>query len=188
LAQDHGGPDRDARFAAVVERYGRLLRDAVARVFPRHLGLQFEDVEQEARLRLWKALESEREVRDLASYIYRVAATTTIDAIRRVKARREEPLELDDPAGPARPRPVPDGVDGEAVLGRRLLLEKVERVMAGLDGRRSQVLRLHFQGFTTTEMGALLGSSEASARNLLHRGLKELRERLREEGITYAGE
>ena len=163
MAHDHVGTDRDARFAAVVERYGRLLRDAIARVFPRRLGLQFEEIEQEARLRLWKALESERDVRDLASYIYKVAATTTIDAIRRVKARREEPLEAEDGDGPPRPRPLPEGLDGEAALDRRLLLEKVERVMAGLDGRRSQVLRLHFQGFTTTEMASLLGWSEPAA-------------------------
>jgi RNA polymerase sigma-70 factor, ECF subfamily len=180
--------DDDARFAAVVEQYGRLLRDAIARVCPRHLGLQFDDLEQEARVRLWKALRSEREVRDLASYIYKVAATTTIDAIRRLKARREQQLEPEDPEGAERPRPARGAEDGDRALDRRLLLEKVERVLDGMDGRRSRVLRLHLQGFTTTEMARLLGSTEPSARNLLHRGLQELRERLREEGITYAGD
>jgi RNA polymerase sigma-70 factor, ECF subfamily len=180
--------DDDGRFAAAVEQYGRLLRDAIARACPRHLGLQFDDLEQEARVRLWKALRSEREVRDLASYIYKVAATTTIDAIRRLKARREQQLEPEDPEATERAQPARDAGDGDQALDRRLLLEKVERVLGGLDGRRAQVLRLHLQGFTTTEMAALLGSTEPSARNLLYRGLKELRERLREEGITYAGD
>ena len=105
--------DDDARFAAVVEQYGRLLRDAIARVCPRHLGLQFDDLEQEARVRLWKALRSEREVRDLASYIYKVAATTTIDAIRRLKARREQQLEPEDPEATERAQPARDAGDGD---------------------------------------------------------------------------
>ena len=182
------GPDQDARFADVLEQYGRLLRDAIARACPRHLGLQFDDLEQEARLRLWKALRDERDIRDLASYIYRVAATTTIDAIRRLKARREEQLSSDGPDGLERPEPEREAVDGEETLDRRLLLDRVEGVLGRLEGRRSQVVRLHLQGFTTTEMASLLGSTEPSARNLLHRALKELREKLREEGITYAGD
>jgi DNA-directed RNA polymerase specialized sigma24 family protein len=116
-----------------------------------------------------------------------VATTTTIDAIRRLKARREE--QLDGEAGEAEwSGPVGEAAGGEQTLDRRLLLDKVEGVLGRLDGRRSRVVRLHLQGFTTTEMAALLGSTEPSARNLLHRGLKELRERLREEGITYAGD
>jgi RNA polymerase sigma factor (sigma-70 family) len=186
---DHDTPSGgDARFTAALEQYGRLLRDALARVCPRHLGLQIDDLEQEARLRLLKALRSERPIEGLASYIYKVAATTTIDAIRRLKVRREQ--QFPDEGEGAEPawHEAAQTPDGEGTLDRRLLLEKVERVLGVLEGRRAQVLRLHLQGFTTTEMAALLGSTEPSARNLLHRALKELRERLRDEGITYAGE
>jgi RNA polymerase sigma-70 factor (ECF subfamily) len=188
LGQDHRGPDDHARFLAVVEQYGRLLRDAIARACPRRLGLQTDELEQEARLRLWKALSGEREVRDPASYIYRVAATTAIDAIRRLKARREDQLDPEEPDGLPRAEPARVAAEGEAALDRRLLLEKVERVLGALDERRAQVVKLYLQGFTTVETAALLGSSEAAVRNLLHRALKELRERLREEGITYAGD
>lgn len=190
MAQDnHGGPEGDARFAAVVERYGRFLRQAIVKLCPRDLGLQYDDVEQEARLRLWTALRSERPIQDLASYIYRVAANATIDAIRRLKARREsqwgdEEAEAgSEPAGSRR-----EPADETRAIERRLLLEKVEGVVARLEERRRRVLRLHLQGFTTAEMGTLMGCTEPAARNLLHRALKELRERLEEEGIAYAGE
>ena len=83
---------RDAQFNLVVDEYGRFLSNAIAQLCPKDLGIQFSDIEQDAKLRLWRALESEREIRDLASYIYRIAATATIDAVRRVKARREEQL------------------------------------------------------------------------------------------------
>src|SRR5262245_41141974 len=91
----------EARWRALVEEYGRFLRRTVVRLCPRNMGLDFDDIEQEARVRLWHALRNEREITNPASYLYRIAATATIDAIRRVKARREEPLALpgdDDPA------------------------------------------------------------------------------------------
>jgi tetratricopeptide (TPR) repeat protein len=45
-------------------------------------------------LRLWRAIEAEREINFHGSYIYRIAVSVTINAIRRAKARREERLRL----------------------------------------------------------------------------------------------
>src|SRR6185503_14601532 len=88
--------DVEDRWRILLDQYGRLLRQAIARFRPQRLGVQTDDIEQEARIRLWRALRDERNITDPASYLYRVAATAAIDAVRRVKARREEPLP--DPA------------------------------------------------------------------------------------------
>jgi RNA polymerase sigma factor (sigma-70 family) len=180
----------DPKIAAVLAEYGRFLRQTLVRLCPRDLGLQLDDIEQEARIRLWKALQGERPIENLASYIYRTAANATVDAIRRAKARREQPLEPEDADGDPLPdvsaRAAPG--DDERALDRRLLLEKVEGVLSQLETRRVQVVRLHLQGFTTSEMAALIGTTEPSARNLLHRALRELRERLRDSGVDYAGD
>lgn len=189
VAPGTGKEGDDAQIAAVLEEYGRFLRQTLVRLCPRGLGLQLDDIEQDARIRLWKALQGERPIQDLASYIYRVAANATVDAIRRVKARREQPLEPEDADGD----PLPDlparaaAVD-ERTLDRRRLLEKIEGVLAQLETKRVQVVRLHVQGFTTSEMAGLLGITEPSARNLLHRAMRELRERLRESGVDHAGD
>src|SRR6185503_18484021 len=84
--------EAEARFDRIIVEYGTLLRNAIARVCPRDLGIQLDDVEQEARLRLWNGIKVEREIRDIPSYIYRVAMTTTIDAIRQARSRREKQL------------------------------------------------------------------------------------------------
>src|SRR5262245_30054597 len=89
----------ELQFDEIIVEYGEFLSRTIARLCPKELGIQFGDIEQEARLRLWRALEAEREIKDFASYIYRIAATTTIDAIRRAKARREEQLRLADDEG-----------------------------------------------------------------------------------------
>ena len=91
--------EAEVRFNAIVEEYGKYLRNVIGKLCPSDLGLQHTDIEQEARIRLWRALQSGREILDPASYIYRIVATTTIDAIRRVKARREEQLRVVEEEG-----------------------------------------------------------------------------------------
>ena len=176
----------------ILERYGSLLRGAIARSCPRNLGLQFDDIEQEARVRLWRALRTETEIEKPASYLYRVAVTATLDAVRRAVARREEQLwstvadpisaGLEDRAGAARVEPSP-----ESQAHHRLLLAKVQAVLRRMPARKRSAVGLHIRGFTPEEIARLLGWSEARARSLVYRGLKELRAKLAAEGIEYEG-
>jgi DNA-directed RNA polymerase specialized sigma24 family protein len=84
----------EVEFNAILEKYGAFLSHTIARVCPKDLGIQFDDMEQGARLRLWRAIESEREINFHGSYIYKIVMSVTINAIRRAKARREEQLRL----------------------------------------------------------------------------------------------
>jgi RNA polymerase sigma-70 factor (ECF subfamily) len=177
----------DERWRALIEQYGRYLRRVVTRLCPRDLGLSFDDVEQEARLRLWKALRDERKIDDPASYLYRIAATATIDAIRRVRARREEPLEDPDQEG-ANAMLADTAPSLERSADRSLLLQRIEQALEGVPPDRRRLLRLHLQGFTTQEIADLHGFSEPKVRNLVYRTLADLRERLRGLGIQYEGD
>ena len=94
--QEAAGPD--ARLQELLQRYGAFLRRTIAHVCPPELGLSCDDIEQEARIALWTVLKSEREIEFPGSYIYKVAVSATIRAIRRAKARREDPLPEDDEA------------------------------------------------------------------------------------------
>ena len=178
----------DERWRALIDQYGRYLRRIVTRLCPRNLGLNFDDVEQEARLRLWKALRDERKIDDPASYLYRIAATATIDAVRRVRARREEPLEDESEAAPRAAVLVHPGPSLERSTGRSLLLQRIEQVLSGVSDERRRLLGLHVQGFTTQEIADLNGWTEPKARNLLYRTLADVREKLRAQGIQYEGD
>jgi RNA polymerase sigma-70 factor, ECF subfamily len=181
--------ERDSKFNLVVEEYGRFLNNAIAKLCPKDLGIQFSDIEQDARLRLWRALESEREIRDLASYIYRIAATATIDAVRRVKARREEQLRLesDDEEGETKIAQLSADPDKspDLIAGRLQIIKKVEATLASFPGEHRTALGMHLEGMTTQEIAAVLGWNEPKARNVVYRGLKDLRLKLRAEGIEY---
>ena len=127
---------------------------------------------------------------DPASYIYRVAVTTTIDAVRRVMARREEQLcrdASDEEGNEGRDLRIEADPDQSPYLvaQRQELIEKVEAALAHLSENRRTAVELHLEGMTSQEIADLLDWSEAKARNLTYRGLKDLRKQLRAEGVEY---
>jgi RNA polymerase sigma-70 factor (ECF subfamily) len=181
--------ETDARLERLLERYASLLRSLIARHCPRDLGLQIGDIEQDARFRLWRALQREKELSDPASYIHRIAVTATIDAVRRVLARREDQLytaeggdeeSIETPLLASSPANSP-----EAVTQRREMMERVGAAVAALPDNRRRAVELHLQGLALGEIAELLGWTEGKARNLVYRGLDDLREALRREGIDY---
>jgi RNA polymerase sigma factor (sigma-70 family) len=180
-------PDPDARFEAVMAEFGTLLRRAVASACPRDGGVQAAEIEQDARIRLWRALQSEREITDLASYIYKIAVTATIDAVRRAKARREDPLpEGPSDGGRAGESTLPSrGTSPEDEAAGRSMARAVAAAMTRLADNRRRAVGLYLQGLTTREIGNVLGWTEAKARNLAYRGLDDLRAELKRMGIEH---
>lgn len=174
-------PGLDAQLASLLARHGARLRVLVAQHCSANQGLDPDDIEQEVRIRLWKALERENNPALPASYIQRVVVTTVIDALRRSKPEQttalpEEGQEagieaLLDPVGPVR-----SARDGQH-------MDMVRAAIEALPGRRRQPVRLALQGFTPEEIGELLDMTATMAKNLMYRGLYELRDRLRAAGL-----
>jgi RNA polymerase sigma factor (sigma-70 family) len=187
-------PEIEAQFNAILDKYGAFLRQTIARICPKDLGIQFDDIEQEARLRLWRAIEAEREIHFHRSYIYKIVVSVTINAIHRAKARREEQLRLpgddedeDAAATPTITLTASAKYSPEVQAEREELLRKVEEAMARLPENRRLAVGLHLKGMTTDEIADLMGWSEPKARNLVYRGLKDLRGELRDMVVEYSG-
>jgi RNA polymerase sigma-70 factor (ECF subfamily) len=181
----------EARFNSILEDYDELLRHSIASQFPRNIGLSYDDIVQEAHLRLWRALSGEREIHNVPSYLYRIAATVTIDAVRRVNARREEQMDFGArPNGePGKQHERPELADErpspETVAVTKGLMEIVNEALSHLPENRRRAVGLHLQGWNIPEIAALMGWSDAKAKNLTYRGLDELRRQLRHHGIDY---
>jgi RNA polymerase sigma-70 factor (ECF subfamily) len=181
------GPDVNRRLDELLTAYGAFLRSAVRRLCPTALGVTIDEIEQDARIRLWHALKRERNITDPASYLYRIAATAAIDAMRRVRARREHQLDdaVDEGSGT---KPIvaalsPTARSPEQLVADRQTADRIREALTQLAENRRRAVGLHLQGFTSTEVGRLLDWSEPKARNLTHRGLKDLRRLLEPEGI-----
>ncbi|HEY7863379.1 MAG TPA: RNA polymerase sigma factor [Thermoanaerobaculia bacterium] len=172
--------DAERRLEDFLGRYGPLLRRAVAAACPRGLSRQIDDIEQEARIRLWRALRAETTILDPASYLYRVAITATIDAVRRSRARPEDPTpdeRLDAFSGR-------EEADPERDARAKEVTSAVDRAASRLSHDRRRAVLLHLQGFNVAEIARLIGGTHARARNLAYRGLADLRRALAEDGIT----
>jgi RNA polymerase sigma factor (sigma-70 family) len=178
----------EKRFRDLLDRYGALLRRAIARACPKGRGVSCDDIQQEALISLWKALKSEREIAAPASYVYKVAVSATIRALRRARSLHEEPVG-DEDASVGR-RCLSSALQTSAaespwaLVERAELRQKIGQALAQLAENRRRVVHLHLRGLTTTEIGALLGWTEAKARNLVYRGLEDLRRALRASGVN----
>ena len=176
----------DTALQALLARYARRVRLQIeSHQLARH-GIDADDVEQEVRIRLWRALERDPNAVLPASYIQRVVLSVLVDAVRRAEVRPTEPLpEVEtadhDPAFATAVRPDRRAVDAQAVAA-------VGAAIAALPLRRRQPLQLYLQGFTLPELAPLCGLTADAARKLVYRGLDELKQRLREMGLEQDDE
>jgi RNA polymerase sigma-70 factor (ECF subfamily) len=164
---------------AVVARFA----DLVQRTTRRHgLDAGEQDVVlQELRIRLWKALGSSELVqRAPATYVYKTMMSAIMDVLR---GRGSRPTRsIDEPQSRvvelARSRDPADTNVLESDVGRAvdLALEKL------VDSRRTAV-RMHLAGYSREEIADVLGWTEARTRNLLYRGLEDLRVELTRMGF-----
>ena len=149
-------------------------------------GADVDELLQEVRIRLWRAHgevpgASEHIASISASYLHRTALSAAIDLMRRRRARggdRTFALEDDDEGLPAESSP-------ERELEQSELAAQVERAIERIHPSRRPVIRMHLLGHSREEIARLLGWTDAKTRNLLYRGLADLRERLLAEGVQW---
>ncbi len=141
-----------------------------------------DEVMQQVRIRLWHAHgDSEQIRRAPASYIYRTAVTAALDLMRRRRAQREDlkvPIESEGEKGPSTPGP-------DRQMESSELIEQVARAIETLPASRRPVVRMYLAGYPREEISSLLGWSESKTRNLLYRGLADLRGCLTAQGIGW---
>ncbi|MDE2084523.1 MAG: sigma-70 family RNA polymerase sigma factor [Xanthomonadaceae bacterium] len=170
-----------ARLHQLLADYGARVRGLIDSHGIARYGIDPADIEQEVRIRLWRALERDRNAAFHASYIHRTVLSAVIDAVRAANARPAEPLpEAESAAAEAL---VATGPGPERLAGGTQEFSRVAACMAGLPARRREAVALHLQGFSLREIGGAVGVSEEAARKLLDRGMQTLRERLAAQGF-----
>lgn len=183
-AADPVAPPEDRALSAqldeIVRRFAGSIRATSARyrLDPSDLG----EAEQEVRIRLWRACGNPENISKLStSYLQRVVTTAVLDLLRRRRrAVMHDPVE--DLPLPA-PGPGPDADVAAASLG-----DIVRVGVESLSLARRTVVKLHLEGYRRDEIEALLGWSEAKTRNLLYRGLFDLRAYLTARGIDWGND
>ncbi|HKD18731.1 MAG TPA: sigma-70 family RNA polymerase sigma factor [Thermoanaerobaculia bacterium] len=161
---------RQDEFTALVDRHARVIASAIRRVCSRRHRALIPDIEQDVRAALWKRLQDGKPIEHPVSYLYKVAMTAALAAVRR------SPI-----AAELSPEAWGDGPASEPFLG--LLPAEQSRLLAeGLDAlpiEEARAVRAHLAGFNHEDVASLYGWTEAIARHRIYRGLDKLRAKLR---------
>jgi RNA polymerase sigma-70 factor (ECF subfamily) len=160
------------------------LARAVRRQCPRWLASAAEDIVQAALVKVIESARRRETERTLSSfYLYRVAHSELVDEIRRRNRRREVAMEEVGPSGdeqavvdPALPGdPEQDAALQELGLAVRDCLMAMKR-------ERRLAVALYLEGHAVPEAARLLEWPEKRTKNLIYRGLADLRELLLAKG------
>ena len=169
--------DSTATFEALVPRYARLIAAAVMRVGGRAALVHREDIEQQVLVDIWRHLEREQNIVHPSSYIYKAAVRETVRHLRRERARAADPLEAEGAS-----QEQIGGGPFAAAAGREKAAH-IEASIRELAPDRERAVRAHLMGFDVREIMTMYGWTYQRARNLIARGLGELRRSLRLKGI-----
>jgi RNA polymerase sigma factor (sigma-70 family) len=145
-----------------------------------------DEVMQEVRIRIWKASgrsdgTSEQFLQSPTSYVYKTAVSAAIDVIRRQRSERVRntiSLEGDAPVLETAPT-------AQAELEGSELAEQVARAVESIPATRRPAVRMYLAGYAREDIAELMGWSEAKTRNLVYRGLDDLRRELTAMGIGW---
>ena len=170
------------RLSATIEMVVSRFRAMVCSIGARRglVDADLDEVLQAVRTRLWQPEDSAKVLEELgSSYLYHVANTAMLDLMRRRRSH-----------GAGRSDDVNDRTDLRAPVASPLddaesreLGAQIEAALETLSLDRRVAVRFHLSGYDREDIARMLGWTEARTRNLIYRGLEDLRNRLTEAGL-----
>ena len=160
-------------FGHLVRQYSRLIRSAVARVAGPSATAICDDVEQKVLIALWQAMPGEQMPDHPSSYIYRAAVRETIRTVRGL----QQTSELGPEADKADLSVLPDAVLEAKELGRA-----IRTVLSEIGADRRRAVTAHLVGYDVKEIMAMFDWPYHKARNLIARGMADVRRKLEARG------
>jgi RNA polymerase sigma factor (sigma-70 family) len=171
-------PDVRVRMEDLVRQYGKLIAAMVRRV-GRHAARPVrEDIQQRVLISLWKQLRSDQTIEHPTTYIYRAAVRETVRVVRQEAARAQDPLD-----GEALTALRAERGDPHVALDRKEKMARIRAAIQEIAPERRLAVRAHLSGFAVTEIMSRYGWSYQKARNLVARGMADLRRILQENGL-----
>ncbi len=179
---DISAPDerRTAELEALLEQFNGLMKGQIYKFNPGRYGLDPEDICQEIKIKLWRVLGDDREIANFPSYLRKVVSSSVIDMLRKLK--RDE-----DVLWHEKQKQIADHKTDylSEISDRGHLRDRLAEAMGLLIESRRRVVKLFLLDMTIDEIGAVYGWSKDKTRNLLYRGLADLKRLLQEKDIDY---
>lgn len=167
-------PEEELR--RMLHNYGQYMSVQVQRYNLPKYGLDPEDILQEVKMRIWKLICNEKTIACPSSYIRKIISSAVIDQLR--KHRREDSLFQREKLICVSEQKDPYCWE---TVRRQALQEMVGRAVDRLISSRRQVVKLYLMNLTIPEISSYLNWSYDKTRNLLYRGLADLKETLKDQ-------
>lgn len=171
---------QDVELEALLGRFSSFIKMHLFKYDPGRHGLDIDDLFQEVKIKLWKVLSHEKKITNQAAYIRKVVDSTVIDQLRR--AKRQETVYSHE-----KERKITEQKMHYAFPNRQgnELQQVVARAVAGLIESRRKAVQMYLLNMSLEEIAAFYSWTKDKTRNLLYRGLADLRAELRQHGIDY---
>ena len=171
---------KDDELRSILERFSGLIRVHIIKFNPQRFGLDPDDISQEIRIKIWRLLHHEKNIRNYPSYIKKIVNSSVIDVLR--KWKRDEGIMLQEKQKKVSEikRDYPASLSLEENLR-----DTVAQAVDSLIESRRKVVRLYLLDMTIEEISAFYNWSTNKTRNLLYRGLADLKSILKNKDVDY---
>lgn len=165
----------EEEFQQLIKNYSAYMSAQVQHYDLGRYGLDPDDILQEVKIRIWKLLRGDRTITSPAPYIKKIVSSAVIDQLR--KRRREEHLYHHE-----RQKQISEQEDRyrQETLRKGGFEQAVGKAVEQLISSRRQVVKLYLLNLTIQEIAGYLHWSHDKTRNLLYRGLADLKATLQE--------
>lgn len=157
-------------FEAIINRCSRLINTHIQKFNFQEIGVDPNDIIQEVKLKLWKILNDEKKIKNYTSYINKIINSSVIDQIRKLK--REEKIIIYEKHKSISEQKSNYRADIPPVNS---IKEIIGQAVDSLMKSRRKPVKLFLLNMTLDEIAIYLNWSKDKTRNLLYRGLADLK-------------
>ncbi|MFO7865833.1 MAG: RNA polymerase sigma factor [Candidatus Aminicenantes bacterium] len=163
------------KFNRLINDFAQCIQFHIHKYDPQKIGIDPEDISQEIKIKLWKIINKKQKIYNQSAYIKKIVNSTVIDFIR--KKRREEGMiknEKQKKISEIKKPYFENEIDTEEF--NQIIDQKLNSL---IDSRR-KVVKLFLLNMTIDEISIFFNWSQNKTRNLLYRGLADLKKSLKE--------
>ena len=170
-------------FEKIITRYSNFIRANVLKFNVQKKGIDPEDIYQEVRIKIWRLICDEKKIKNHALYIKKIVNSSAIDYIR--KSRRDEGLILLEKRKRISERKNIYTNNYKSDELKRNFKKITSTAINSLIDTRKKAVKLYLLNLTLDEIAIVCNWSRDKTRNLLYRGLTDLKQKLSDMGFEY---
>lgn len=167
-------------FEALFNKFSNFIKAQINKYSIQKYGIERDDILQEVKIKLWKVIQDEKKIENSTSYIKKIVNSSVIDKLRKVK--REKAV-----INHEKQKRIAEQYNFYTIEkeDENHAAEIVGHTVELLIDSRRKVVKLFLLGMTIGEIATYFAWSKDKTRNLLYRGLSDLKKILKERGIEY---